>query len=93
MDDVVRAFTEPAGAWGGKGIDDRQPPDLATDYAARLVALLVESVGGTVTVSPSQLRSVPQRLLLLIREGEDVLELETRPLPGASDQPGVSGAR
>jgi hypothetical protein len=90
MDELLQAFIEPA-AWGGKGIDDREPPELATEYAARLVAVLVEGLGGTVTVTPSQLRSVPERLLLLIRQGEDVLEFETRPLAQASDPPGDIG--
>jgi hypothetical protein len=80
MDEFVAAFTEPVGVYGGKGLDDREPPDLSTDYAARLVALLVEDLGGTVAIPRPDLRAVPDRLVLLVREGEEMLELQTRPL-------------
>ena len=80
MDGFVERFMNPVGAWGGKGLDDRTPPDLEQDYAARLLAVVVEILGGQVTVTRSQLQSAPDQLLLLVWEGEDRLEFQTRHL-------------
>ena len=88
MDDLIRAFIDPAGAWGGKGLDDREPPDLRTAASARLVALLVEALGGTFTVTRSDLHALADDALLVILEGEDMLQLETRRVwkePSASE--------
>jgi hypothetical protein len=82
MDDIVKQFLGP-GAWGGRAVVEHQPPDLDADAGARLVALLVETGGGQFEVKREDLRFVSTRLLLLIRETEDSLVLETREL--ASD--------
>jgi hypothetical protein len=79
MDDIVKQFLEP-GAWGGRAEFEKEPPDLDADAAARLVALVVETGGGQIVVKREDLRSVSTRLLLLIRETEDSLVLETRDL-------------
>ena len=85
MDDLIRAFAGPVGAWGGKGLDDREPPDLATDPMARLVAVLVEAAGGTVPLTRADLEAARDRLMLVVRKAEDALVLETRHL--AEDTP------
>ena len=84
MDDLIRSFAEPVGAWAGRGMDDGKPPDLQDDYAARMTALLVEALGGTITISRSELRAIPEQFLLLVRQDEEVLQLETRRLATGS---------
>ena len=88
MDDLIRSFAEPVGGWAGRGMDDGQPPDLQADYAACMTALLVEALGGTVTISRSELRSIPERFLLLVRQDDEVLQLETRSLASGSPESG-----
>ena len=65
---------------GGKGLDDRESPDLATDPTARLIAILVEGADGTVSFTRGDVQAVSDRLMLVIRESEDTLLLETRHL-------------
>jgi len=79
MNDIVEQFLGP-GAWSGRAVVEHQPPDLAADAAARLVAFLVETGGGQIAVQREDLQSVPPRLLLLVRETEDSIVLETRRL-------------
>jgi hypothetical protein len=76
MDELIRVFSESA-QHVDKSID-HQPPDLTSDHAARLVALLVEGLGGSVTVTRKQLRDVSERCLLLVIENEGELRLDTR---------------
>jgi len=87
MDDIVEQFLKP-GAWGGRAVVEHEPPDLGADAGARLVALLVETSGGQIAVKREDLRSVSTNLLLLMRETEDSLVLDTRrvsPAPGMED--------
>ena len=65
----------------------RQPPSLADDYMARLLPLIVEQRGGEATLTPDELRSVSDRLIILVRV-DDSLSIETRRL--ATEQPGAS---
>ena len=80
MDDLISGFVEPTGAWGARDMVNRTPPDLDADYAARLISVLVEKLGGQVTVTRPDLQAVRDRAILLVREGADILELETRRL-------------
>ena len=77
MDDIVEQFLLP-GAWGGRAEVEHQPPDLDADAGARLVAHLVDISGGQIVVKREHLRAVSTGLLLLVRETEDSLVLETR---------------
>ena len=66
MDDLVRTILDTSGAWGGKSdVGPVQPPDLELDLTARVVALLIERLGGRVAFDQSDIASVPSRLLLI----------------------------
>jgi hypothetical protein len=66
MDDLVKAIIEAKGVWGSRDRSFTQgPADLSADYAARVIALLVERVGGQVEFGPDEIRDVPHRLMLL----------------------------
>lgn len=91
MDDVVRGLmTDPA--W--QGIDRTftlQPADLAGDYAGRVIALLVDRLGGQVTIEPEEIDAVVDRLMLLPvavdapTVSRPTLALEVRRLAGSGD--------
>ena len=85
MDDIVKQFLGP-NAWGGRAEVEHEPPDLDADAGARLVALLVDISGGQIAVTREDLRSVSTGLLLLMRETEDSLVLETRRLASSDRQ-------
>jgi hypothetical protein len=80
----VRGFATPA-APRDKTVD-WQPPNLADDYMARLLPLLVEQLGGEPALTPDELRGASDRLILV--RVDDSLSIETRRL--ATEQPGAS---
>jgi len=86
MEERVRAFTG-AGAPLDK-TTDWQPPDMMDDYMARLLALVVERLGGQATITRDEVREVPGRLMVLVREIDDSLIVETRRL---ATEPTASG--
>lgn len=70
-----------------------EPPDLTLDYAGRVIALLVERLGGQITLEAAELDSVANRLMLLPRvdeprtEGQPTIHMEVRRLAGPDDAP------
>jgi hypothetical protein len=86
MDDLMRTIMDERTRWGPPDrVLDHQLPDLAADYAARVIALVLERIGGNAQFSQQELDDVPNRLLLLVRSTGDGVELETRRL---AQQPG-----
>jgi hypothetical protein len=86
MNELVRSILESRG-WGARnGRVPHDPPELRDDYAARVVALLVERLGGRVDLGSDELLEVPDRLMLIPYsvEPDDMeppgLALEIRPL-------------
>jgi hypothetical protein len=80
MDDLIRRIVESHAVWAAReGIVDQSPPDLDSDYAARVIALLVERLGGVVDIEARDIVDVPRRLLLVPYTTE----------PAMSDQPGL----
>jgi hypothetical protein len=85
MDDVVRSIVEEKGAWGSRDCEvPRAWADLDQDFAARLVALLVESAGGRVEFHSDEVAAVPAGVALLVSPTEDGLIVETRRLAKSS---------
>ncbi len=82
MDDLVRTILDSPGAWGGKSdVEPLHPPDLRVDLTARLVALLVEQVGGRADFDAASIDSVATRLLLIPKATADRgIQLEVRRL-------------
>jgi hypothetical protein len=79
MDDLVRTILE-RDAWADKG-EAAPPPDLRIDLTARVVALLVEQVGGRVAFDSSDIAAVPSRLILLpFATGDHGIQLQVRRL-------------
>lgn len=67
------------------------PADLTVDYAGRVIALLVERLGGQITVEADEIDEVVDRLMLLPRvdepqrDGQPTLHVEVRRLAGSRD--------
>jgi len=85
MDDLVRSIVEENGAWSSRDSEiPRQYADLDQDFAARLVALLVESAGGRVEFDRDEVAAIPAGVALLVSATEDGLIVETRRLAKSS---------
>jgi hypothetical protein len=85
--ELIRAAVENNAKRGPRDrVLEHEPPDLSTDSAAALVALLAEQAGGSVALRWSDVREVAERLVLLPLEGEDGISFEVRRL--APDVPG-----
>jgi len=85
MDDLVRSIVEEKGAWGSRDSEvPRDYADLDHDFAARLVALLVDGAGGRVEFHRDEMAAIPARVALLVSSTEGGLIVETRRLAKSS---------
>lgn len=78
MDDLIRQAV--AWPWTDSKPHDHVPPDLTDDYAGRVIALLIERLGGSVSLAAEQIRDVADRLIVVPVESEDGLEFQVRAL-------------
>ena len=81
MDDLIRSRVEEQGAWGSKDKSILLPAvDLDRDYSARVIALLVERLGGEATLTRNEIAIVADRLALLPLDSENTFGFEVRRL-------------